>query len=361
MKMPNMDRKKAGRLLWGSLIFLVIMTVVLIVTHRPPEKEEDTQEPALPVVTQIVEPRVMDEMLHVPGRLEPLVRAVLSAEQDGLIVELNADKGDAVTKGQLLLRIDGRTWEQVRRRAEVEIRDAEKDVVRWRELREAGAVSATDYEAIQSRRDRAEIAIAEAEVFLSQCEVRSPLDGWVNDRMVEPGEYIGKGQPVFELADTSRLKVAFDVPEKDAPAVKQGMPVSVELAALPGERFSAEVVFVSFLARRENNAYRVEALLENAEGTLKPGMIANVELVRRRREDSLVVPLAAVLPRKGEHVVYVVEKGRAVRHVVQIDAIIGSEAVLRAGLPPGAEVVVDGHRALQDGMRVENQSPNGQP
>lgn len=353
MNTPNSDGKKVNRILWGILVLLVLLTVVLIATCRPPKKGEDTIEAALPVQAQLVEPRTIDERLRVPGRLEPFVQAVLSAEQDGLIVELNGDKGDAVTNGQLLLRIDGRTWEQARRRAEVEIRDAEKDVARWQELRAAGAVSVTEYEAIQTRKERAEIALAEADVFLSQCEVRSPLDGWVNDRQVDLGEYIGKGQPVFEVVDVSRLKLVFDVPEKDAAAVAPGAEVSVELAALPGGHFTGRVTFVSFLARRENNAFRVEALMENAGGRLKPGMIVGVELVRRHRPGSIVVPLAAIMPRKGEHVVYTVEDGRAVRSVVQIDAIIGSEAVLGAGLQAGAELVVDGHRALQDGMRVD--------
>lgn len=352
MKMPSLNRKTVGLILWGLLGILVLLTILLIATFPAPKKGEDTVEAALPVETVIVQPRTVAEKLRVPGRLEPFVDAVLSAEQDGLIVELNADKGDAVTNGQVLLRIDGRSWEQARRRAEVNIREAEKDVARWKELREAGAVSVTDYEAIETRREQAEIALTEASVFLSQCEVRSPLDGWVNDRFVDRGEYIGKGQPVFDVVDVSRLKLVFDVPERDVLAVEQGKPVSIEVPSYPGRIFAGEVAFVSFLARKESNAYRAEALVANPEGLLKPGMIANVELVRRERPDSVVVPLQAVLPKKGEHVVYTIENGRAVRCVVQIDALMDNEAVLGGGLKPGAELIVDGHRALQDGMRV---------
>lgn len=352
MNMPNDGRRTVGLVLWGLLVLLVVAGVILIATCRPPAKGEDTEEQATPVRTVIVEPRAIADKIRVPGRLEPLVHAVLSAEQDGLIVELDADKGDAVTNGQVLLRIDGRTWEQARRRAEIEIREADKDVARWKELREAGAVSVTDYEAIQTRRERAEIAMAEAVVFLSQCEVRSPLDGWVNDRAVDLGEYIGKGQPVFEVVDVSRLKLVFDIPEKDVLAVEPGKAVEMQLSAIPGRVFGGEVTFRSFLARRESNAYRAEALIPNPEGVLKPGMIANVELVRHERPDALVVPHEAILPKKGEYVVFTVEEGRAVRCMVQIEAIIGNEAVLSSGITPGAELVVDGHRALQDGMRV---------
>ncbi len=353
MKMPETNRKNIAWIMWGTLAALLVLTIILIAARRPGRKADDAAELPFPVQTVIVQPRAINEMLRVPGRIEPFMRAVLSSEQEGLIVELNADKGDAVTNGQVLLRIDGRAWEQVLRRAEVEIEDAEKDVVRWRELKDAGAVSVDEFENIFMRKERAEIAMEEAGVFLSQCAVLSPIDGWVNDRHVEPGEYVGKGRAVFEVVNTERMKVVFDVPEKNAPAVKTGSPALVKLDALPGESFECKITFISFVARRENNAFRVEALLENPPESLRAGMIANVEIVRSHRADRIAAPLSAVLPSKGEHVVFVVENGRAVRRVVQIEAMAGSEAVLGSGLKPGDELIVDGHRSLQDGARVE--------
>ncbi len=353
--MKNMitSEKKSALILWGTLAALAVLTTILVATHRPGQKPDAAHELSFPVTTIIISPRAVNEMLRVPGRIEPFMQTVLSSEQEGLIAELNADKGDAVTNGQVLLRIDGRAWEHMRRRATVEIEDAKKDVARWRELRSAGAVSINDHEAIVIRKERAVIALEEAELFLSQCEVRSPLDGWVNDRRVEKGEYVAKGFPVFEVVDTSRMKAVFDVPEKEAAAARPGAEAWVELTALPGERFECEVVFVSFVARQENNAFRVEAALKNPSPELKAGMIANVEIVRSLREDRIAVPMAAVLPSRGEHVVFVVEDGHAVRRVVQIEAMIGSEAAIGAGLRAGDELIVDGHRSLRDGARVE--------
>ncbi len=353
MKNLRMSGKRSSLILWGTLAVLAVLTTILVATHRPGEKADAAPELSFPVMTLIISPRSVNEMLRVPGRIEPFRRAVLSSEQEGLIAELNADKGDAVTKGQVLLRIDGRAWEHARQRAAIEIEDAEKDVARWRELRDAGAVSINDHETMVIRKERAVIALKEAELFLSQCEVRSPLDGWVNDRHIEKGEYVAKGRAVFEVVDTSRLKAVFDVPEKEAPAARPGATAWVELAALPGERFECEVFFVSFVARRENNAFRVEAELKNPPPALKAGMIVNVELVRNLREDRIAVPMAAVLPSRGEHVVFVVENGRAVRRVVQIEAVVGSEAAIGAGLRAGDELIIDGHRSLRDGARVE--------
>ena len=81
-------------------------------------------------------------------------------------------------------------------------------------------------------------------------------------------------------------------------------------------------------------------------------MIAQVALVRKEREGALVVPLAAVVPRKGEHYVFAAVDGRAVRKRVRIAALTGHEAVLESGVAPGDRIVVEGHRGLQDGMPV---------
>ena len=72
----------------------------------------------------------------------------------------------------------------------------------------------------------------------------------------------------------------------------------------------------------------------------------------------MVVPLAAVIPRKGEHYVFTVENGRAVRKRILLGDLVGSEAMVEGGLAAGERMVVEGHRGLQDGMAVtESEAP----
>ena len=352
MNEPVKKQKRIGLILWSVLGLLILLIVVMMSLRRPPEKNPEAIEVAVPVATLELQPQMVTETLLIPGKIEPRVSTLLASAQDGLVLALGAEKGDAVTNGQLLMRVDNRQWEQARHRAEIEIREAGKDVQRWTELKQAGAVSINDYEDIRTRQEQAEIALAEASVFLSQCEVTSPLNGWVNNRMVELGEYVNKGTPVFEVVDIRQIKLVVDVPERDILTIHPGVGLPFTLSAYPGESFTGEVSFVSLLAQRESNAFRVEALAENPENRLKPGMIANVEFVRQTRPDSLLVPLQAVLPKKGEYVVFEVVKNRAVRRVIQLDAIMGHDALI-TGLQAGAELVVEGHRALQDGMLIE--------
>ncbi len=104
---------------------------------------------------------------------------------------------------------------------------------------------------------------------------------------------------------------------------------------MPGREFTGDVTFVSSQAGRESNSFAAELEAENADGTLKAGMIAQVALVRRERAGAVLVPLAAVVPRKGEHYVFAVENGRAVRKRVLLGDLIGHEAVLESGVVAG--------------------------
>jgi membrane fusion protein, multidrug efflux system len=347
-----MWNRKGAVLAWG---LLAVVAALIVVFARIKKPEEDVSvEKERPVAVRVVEmaPRRVPDVIQLPARIDPVQAAQLPAERAGQVVERLVDKGDVVEAGQVLLRVDNRLWDAAHRRAAIEARDAAKDLARWKELEKTGAVSASDYEAIVRRQEAAEIALQETQVFLDQCEVRAPFAGIIVDRFVDLGDYANEGQAVLRLVRLDRVKVAFDVPEQDIVSVEPGQEKPFTLAALPGREFGGTVSFVSSQAARESNSFTVELEADNADGALKAGMIAQVSLLRRMREAAVVVPLAAVVPRKGEHYVFVVADGRAVRRRVLIGAMLGHEAVLDGGVAVGDRVVVEGHRGLQDGMAV---------
>ena len=353
MMRTNVVETKSGAVaIWAILALVVALIVGLAVFRKPPEKTEPVGEKAVTVRTVAIMPRPVQDVLRLPARIEPRQEANLAAERAGRVVEILADKGQAVAAGQVLLRLDARLWNAARRRAEIEARDAERDWKRWQELMKAGSVSASEFESVARRRDAAQIALDEAQTMEDQCEVRAPFAGTIVDRLVDVGDYANEGQAVLRLVQLDRVKVAFAVPEQDVGALQPGQEKTFVLAALPGREFAGTVTFVSSQAARESNAFAAELEAANADGALKGGMIAEVALPRRERADVIAVPLAAIVPRKGEHFAFAVVDGRAVRKRVLIGALTGSEAVLDGGLEPGDRIVVEGHRGLQDGMAV---------
>ncbi len=358
MSMADGFRKKKGSfLIWGVLVVVVAMMFVLPKLKKP--EVEKVVEPEKPVAvrTVAIELRTVEDSLRLPARVVPLQEAHLAAERAGRVIDLLADKGQSVEADQVLLRLDGRLWEAARQRAEIEERDASRDLKRWKELEKTGAVSGSEFESIQRRQESAKIALGEAEVMLSQCEVRSPFAGVIVARLVEVGDYANEGQAVLRVIRLDRVKLTFDVPEQDIGSLQVGQHKTFTLAVLAGREFTGEITFVSSQAERESNSFPVELTVENADGALKAGMIAQVDLVRRERKGAVVVPLAAIVPRKGEHYLFAVENGHAIRKRIQIAALMGHEAVLESGVGEGDQIVVEGHRGLQDGMVVSVVGP----
>lgn len=340
-------------ILWCVLLLVAAGIVLLLVSGKPPEEVAASPEKAVPVIVHELQPRRMAELLTVPGQIEPRLTAHLATEKAGRIVDIAVAKGAAVTNGQVLLRLDDRQWVNMLRQAEIEHREAARQYRRWTELQKTGAVSDKDMDAVRTRFDMAEVARDAAQVGVSQCLVRSPSDGIVEDRLVEQGEYAKEGNVVFTVIDTRAVKLVVEVPERDVQVIRMDDDVPFRVDALPGRVFTGRVSFVSAMGSRESNSFRTEIGVSNADGGLKAGMLGEASIVRRFNGSALVLPLAAVLPRGGEHIVFTVEDDRAVRRVVQIDFITGHEAVLSSGVKAGDRVVVEGHRALQDGALVE--------
>ncbi len=345
-----------GKRLCIALLAVVLLIVLLAIFRGRKQVPPPSPERATPVTTVLAAATPYEDITLLPARVEGQFEATLAVEKAGIVRELRADKGARVAAGEVLLRMDDATWKSVADRAEIEFREAEKAMTRWEELKKTGAVSPSDYDAIRARFDHAKVGLADARDQLEKCALKSPAKGVIADRLLEVGEYAGEGAAAFRLVDSDRIKLVLDVPERSVYAIEAGQVLGFTVEAVPGRTFEGAVTFVSPAASRENNAFPVELTAENPDGVLRPGMIARVALSRPSSENAVVLPLSAVLPRKGEHIVFVVEDGKASRRIVRLREIKGQSAVLESGVRDGDRVVVEGSRALADGMPVDETS-----
>lgn len=347
-------RHRAGVILWGLVVVVAaaIAGAIALAPPPPPPPPEASRKP-VPVHTMVARADGFTDVLELPGRIEPRIAATLAAEKPGRIVAVEADRGDRVKAGQVLVRLDRDAWEARLRQAEIEQREARRDLSRIEDLRKTGAVSQSDYDAAEARRDRTDASLADARAQVRQCEVVSPIDGEVTDRLVEAGEHATEGRAVIRVVDISSVKVVFDLPERAVGDIAAGRAVALAVGGAGGGAWTAVVSFVSAEADPHSNTFRVEARLPNPDGALRAGMIARVRVERPVPPGYVAIPLAAVVPRRGEHVVFVAAGNRAIRRVVTLDRIAGGQAVLSAGVAAGEAVVVDGHRGLMDGIEVE--------
>ncbi len=345
--------KLSSLILWlivGLMIFFVFLSVTL---RREEEELETPPERAIPVETVHVEAQPARDIIQLPGRVEADIRSRLAVDKGGRVVEILADRGDVVEAGQVLLRIDDRAWKKLLNQAEIELADAERAYHRWHQLAASGMISTGEYDTVRTRLDRARVGVEDAELHVEQCRVISPAAGVINDRFVEVGEFAPEGSAVLEFVVTDPAKLTLHVPERDVASVKVGEAISFVVSVLPGKSFEGVITHVAEAGSAANNSFRVEARVDNPDRHLRPGMIATTRLVRERHDEAIVIPLSAVIPRLGEHFVFLARDDRAIRRLVKIDRILGADVMLADGLEVGDELVLEGHRMLIDGSLIE--------
>ncbi|WP_372807569.1 efflux RND transporter periplasmic adaptor subunit [Pontiella sp.] len=347
-------QKNTVRILLAVLAVGLLLLIVVLAMLKPAEKPlpADT-EAAVPVSTLTVELTSTPDTVFLPALIEANVNATLAAEKAGRIVQIKVDRGDRVEKDQLLLQIDDRIWQANLKQANIAATDARKNHERFKQLQASGAVADSEFDSIEAASIRAEAMATEAEINIEQCRVESPIAGTVNDRYVEEGEYVQPGTPVFQVVDTATLKVVAQIPEKDIYSIHVGQPIRFTIQPLKGRTFEGRVTFVAAQADGRNNAFRTEITVDNSDGTLRPGMIAQVEFQRGLCERMVSLPMSAVLPSKGDHIVYLAVDGQAVRRKVHLEAITRERALIYEGLEQGEIVITEGNRTLSDGQRIE--------
>ena len=140
------------------------------------------------------------------------------------------------------------------------------------------------------------------------------------------------------------------------------MPIQVSVSPYPDEVFDAEVSVVSPTIDPQTRTLRVRALIQNADGRLRPGFFARANLGVAQRKGVRMVPEEAVLRRADGAVLFRVEDdSRVTRHVVETGAVRDGMVEIRSGLAEGERVVSRGHADLIDGSLIVARNPDGTP
>ncbi|MEE2678951.1 MAG: efflux RND transporter periplasmic adaptor subunit [Myxococcota bacterium] len=316
--------------------------------------------------------------VEVSGVLEGRRDATLFSETRGPVLELGAEELDAVSAGQVLLRIDPLQAEVAVERAravvarrESELALARSNLARRRGLAEQGVASDADLDdalngekvaAAALRQGRAELR--EALDALENKTIVAPFSGFLRRFAVEKGEFVRDGQDLGELVDLSAVRTVIGLSDRQVVAVHPDQPVVVRVSARPGERFRGSVLRVGAASDPETRKFPVEVLLPNPEGRLLPGMAVTVVLELGEAGPRIVIPAEAVVDEFGLSVVWVVaeEEGGLVarRRRVGIRSLPfepGRVEVV-AGLRAGEEIAVSSTRQLQDGEAVRRGGRN---
>jgi RND family efflux transporter MFP subunit len=185
---------------------------------------------------------------------------------------------------------------------------------------------------------------------LTEAVLRAPFAGTIVERVVEQGEFVAPGAPMFMLVDTERLEARVLLDPRDALDVQAGAAASVTVFARGDEVFTGRVLRVSEVVDSRTRRLPVDVEILDPEGRLRPGLMARVAVTTGPETPGLAVPTAALFERFGREHVYQVENGVARRRAVVVVSRQDGRAILNSGVTVGQDIIVAGlERVVPDG------------
>ena len=268
------------------------------------------------------------------GTLSAISTVTVGSQISGQVTDVLVDFNSEVKTGDVLARIDPRTYEaqieqgnaQVAsaqaslRQARATLANAQLDYRRKSELGQSQLVARSDVDLARAALDQARAQVASAEaairqqtastettrVNLERTVIRSPVDGVVLTRTIEPGQTVAaslQAPELFTIAeDLSQMKIELAVDEADIGQVRVGQDVSFTVDAFADRQFRGSVQQVRLAATTTSNVvtYPVVVSVDNSDGTLLPGLTVNAEIEVSKRDGILRVSNAALRYRPGD-------------------------------------------------------------
>ncbi|MBC5766584.1 efflux RND transporter periplasmic adaptor subunit [Ramlibacter albus] len=293
------------------------------------------------------------------GSLRSRQGVMIRPEVSGRVTQLNFRDGDRVRRGQLLVQLDDQLPVAQLKQAEAELSIARANHKRNQELLAQNFISAQRVDESAANLQVAEAKLALARATVQRLRILAPFDGITGIRSVNVGDYLKDGADVVNVEDMEALFVDFRLPERFQVKLRKGQAALVDVDALPGRRFQAQVQAVDPLVDANGRSVGVRACIDNRQLLLRPGMFARVTAVFGQRDDAKVIPEEALVPQGGRVFVYKLIDGpdQDTRTAQRIEVKTGIRQPGRVevvqGLNVGDMVVTAGQQRIQrDGMAV---------
>ena len=356
-------KRRRWKLIAATAVFLVISGGALIWIKGPGSGRANK----LADYTTTAERGTLPGVITSSGELEAIRRVNVSPRRQGLLEELFVDEGDAVTKGQVLARMETGDFTDrmdelsaLERQTRADYEAKRADYFRYRRLKDSGAISASELDGFRAAFLSSREALAAAQERIQQRDVegselliRAPFSGVITERFAEPGAFVtptttasanagATSSSIVELSEG--LEVVAKVPENDIGRIRIGQSATVRVDAFPDQRFPARVRDIAPRAEKTDNviSFEVELTLIDPPPTLRIGMTVDVDFQTGRTAESTLVPTVAIVTENGQPGVLLVDKDNQPRfQAVELGASSGSQSAILSGVKPGSRVFID--------------------
>lgn len=357
---PKRPRRRV--VMWtaiGVITVLVAVAGVMLVAKNAggngkEGKDKEKEGPlASPVELTEVRRGNIDTFLETTTTLEARNSATLVSRAAGQVIDVLAEEGQWVNKGDVLAKLDDTEKRLAVERTQLGYEVAQRELERGQQLQSKDYLSEKELDDLELELRNADVALQQARYELSQTRLVAPFSGRVTRRSINLGEHVTVGQPCYEMVDFDPLRARLYFPERDLSRVRVGQEAELTMDTHPGEVFKAVVSVVNPVVDKSNGTFRVTLELPNKGGMLRPGTFTRVRLRTGSFENTLLLPRRGVMTEDGEAFVYVANGDSVNKVPITLGAIEHDTAQVLTGLDEGDSVVTVGQGGLKPGAKIK--------
>tara|TARA_R110001599_G_C12273572_1_gene661771 strand:+ start:6000 stop:7082 length:1083 start_codon:yes stop_codon:yes gene_type:complete len=353
--------------LFAALLFTLTSSLSVVASEKEPESEDTalTEAQGIPVTQVKASQMNMISLTKVRGEIESPEKPNIASKLDAEVIAVMFDEGMSVKAGSLLARLDSEEFQIAEEKAKANIERIQALIEgQQRELKQNQNLlrkrlisqSAVDDAVTALKQSEAELLVTKASLKnvryqLSHSRITSPINGKIQKRNVSKGDYVKKGDLLFQLASTENLRARLFFPESLANSIHLGMDVKLTGS---GQTTMGKINRIRPMLEDGNRALHALVEFPNNE-QWKPGASVVAQVSLETHENAVTVPEKTLVRRPAGMVVYKINGDTVSEHLVTTGLKEGNMVEIRSGLNSGDMIVLDGAAWLTDGVSISIQ------
>ena len=348
---PHHTHDRSRDRIYKQLAFLMAPVIMLATgmsaVAAPAAKEEIRHVIIAPVVLQQISDRV--EAL---GTARATESVNITSNITEKVVQIDFEDGLQVKAGAILAVLEQAEEQAELKRAQAVEGERKLALQRLKQLEERKLTTPDEIDRTRLELEQAEATITAIKTRISDRVIRAPFDGIVGLRNISVGALVETGDLIATLDDTRQIKLDFTVPSVFLSELKPGLKIKARAVALGNKEFLGEVKSINSRVDPVTRSIEVRALLPNPDGSIIPGILMQVDLLRNTRQ-ALLIPEASLLPLADKQYVMVRVnidgKDTVEKRQVKIGLRLPGYVEILDGLSAGEQVVTHGNSKVRPG------------
>jgi len=289
--------------------------------------------------------------IAVNGRTAPARIVEINAETDGRVVAVGQGRGDRLNHGDVIVRLDERDRSARLAQASATVKQRELEFAAREKLLGNSYVSEAQLQEAAALLEAAKAELTRSELDIDYMVIQAPFDGALQERHVEVGDFVKRGDPIASFVDDRTLIVSASISEYDAHYIAKGQEGSATLAT--GEIVTGVVRYMAPVADEATRTFAVELAIDNAAGAYRAGMTAKLMIPGETVSAQRVSPSLLTLDDGGNLGVKTLSDAGIVEFYRADIVMSSSDGIWIAGLPHSTTLITVGQGFVNEGALVD--------